>query len=225
MSTPRTLPSYPASPNGWFTFNQPRIKRDDGHEEILPWIYYGNGEDIESNTQYLLLPYTEGWPCWDENFTHFCFRARRYPKGTFPIDADSLDSIESYEVYVVMNRACKVVKEYRLFTAPKKVSWDDTEEGLVFDFDATRDREARRKYALKEYEAAKAVIGGGPIDEDSPVHDRKRLENYLYFYKQEKCGPDPFKYAVRLRNRYLREITDSMHLYEVLYDENILDGE
>jgi len=224
MSTLRTLPTYPASPNGWFTFNQPRIKREDGHEEILPWVYYGNGEDIQSDTRYLLLPYTEGWPCWNEKFSHFCFRARRYPEGTFPTDAAALDSLESVEYYVVMNRSCRVVKEYRLFTAPSSVSWDETGEGLVIVCDSPEDRKARREYALKEYETAKAVIGGGPVDEGSPVYDRKRLENYLYFYNPEKCGPDPFKYAVRLRNRYLRKMSNYLWLYEVLYDENILDG-
>lgn len=229
MNTPVTVvPSYPLSPDGRFRFDQPRRKEPKGgREEILRWIYFreDKGEDVGSNENYLLLPCPEGWPCWNagdkySDFTHFCFLARRYPGVTFPVYADLLQEDAGYDVIVVMNRCCRVEREYRLFSLPSKVSWDSYGRNLIIECDTPEDRKARREYALKEYEAAKPFIGGGDAKEGSPVHDMSRLENYLHFYDPAFCGPDPFKYAVRLRNNYLHEAGTP---WLVLYDENILD--
>lgn len=227
MKTPVTvLPSYPVSPDGYFRFDQSRhADPESGREEILPWVYYREdlGEDVNSDDRYLLLPYVSGWPCWnkgDKEFNRFCFRAKLFPGVTFPVYADYLNECDGYEVLVVMNRACRVDREYRLFSLPSKVSWNESGDGLVIECSSPEDRKARRKYAIKEYEAAKPFIGGGPVDKDSPVHDRTRLENYLYFYDPAHCGPDPFKYAVRLRNRYLEEIKRP---WEIIYDMDILE--
>lgn len=227
MNTPVTVkPSYPLSPDKRFRFDQPR-RRDpeSGREEILPWIYFREdlGEDVHSDSNYLLLPYMVGWPCWntaDKDFSRFFFRARRYPGVKFPAYADSLPEEGGYDVMVVMNRACRVEREYRLFSLPCKVLWDGSGKDLIIECNSPEDRNARRAYALREYEAAKPFIGGGNVEEGSPVHDMSRLENYLHFYDPEFCGPDPFKYAVRLRNNYLREVGTP---WLALYDENILD--
>ena len=220
MNSPVFLDSFPKSPDGVYSLAQPTVSyKGDPREELLPIVFYKNGKDIDSFDQYRLLPGVAGWPHWKSDGFYCFFRAMRYREGTFPAYREEYEPREEYEVLVVINSWANIRKEYRIFALPRKVAWSEKGDSLVLEFDEDEVRIGRKAFALKEIERARPYIGGAVALEDgSPVHDPTRLENYLHFYRSDKCGPDPIRYAVRLRNRYLE-----MKKMEIPYTESILD--
>ena len=112
----------------------------------------------------------------------------------------------------------KVIHETVLGMEPLSVSWNPTGEWAVIMRDEQKEREFLRSRARSEYDQAVSYMRStGTVQEDDPANDPARLEHYLMNYDERYCGPDPFAYAVRQRNLYLKA-----QEMAIPYDEHIL---
>ena len=212
---------YKPSPDGTYWISQPgHGLGESGLVEILPLVLYKDNEDYASFDEYLLLPGKDEWNCWNPEGTRCFFLAMRYPEGTFPEMEEDLPEDKAEMVIAVLDvTLLKVVSETPVKTAPLSVSWGSTGERVVIMRDEEKEQKAIRHRAQREYDEALSYMRStGPIQGKDPAEDPTRLEHYLMNYDERYCGPDPFAYAVRQRNLYLKA-----QEMAIPFDEHILE--
>lgn len=213
--------TYKPSPDGAFLLSQrKRGLGESGLVELLPMALFRGDDDLVSFDEYLLLPCNYGWDCWNPQGTRCFFLAMRYPKGTFPALEMDLPEDKAVMVLSVLDVIeLKVIHETVLGMEPLSVSWNPSGEWAVIMRDEQKEREHLRSQARSEYDQAVSYMRStGAVQQDDPANDPARLEHYLMNYDERYCGPDPFAYAVRQRNLYLKA-----QEMAIPYDEHILE--
>lgn len=213
--------TYKPSPDGAFLLSQrKRGLGESGLVELLPMALFRDDDDLVSFDEYLLLPCNYGWDCWNPQGTRCFFLAMRYPKGTFPALEMDLPEDKAVMVLSVLDvTELKVIHETVLGMEPLSVSWNPTGEWAVIMRDEQKEREHLRSRARSEYDQAVSYMRStGAVQQNDPANDPARLEHYLMNYDERYCGPDPFAYAVRQRNLYLKA-----QEMAIPYDEHILE--
>ena len=144
--------------------------------------------------------------------TRCFFLAIRYEEGTFPIGEYELEQWEGDPVICVIDIGTySVVAEHPVSGIPEDIVWDD--DGKDVTIIVSPREKARGEYA----QARQHMNTPGTVTADDPINDPTRLEYYLFYYDARYCGPDPFAYATRQRNKYLKE-----NGLPIPYEEDIL---